>query len=831
MSEILEQLSKAFGGSSSGNYRSRKSLDDPFKTEGDTAFLRMNARLRPNQLQPGEVALSQNGRMNKDGTWQVRKGLSTLAGAITVGADSLRLPFPIASAQRTGGVVTLTLSDTPSLDFVPTENLTVVNLGYSSADPNGTFALSSVDFTNKTVTYPDTGADESFTIVDADANRPSVTSPGDSIRTTLNFNLADDEVNAVYGSAVFSDPSADNDDFIFTATNSLCLILRLRDSAEFKVRYEAGGESVDRPVDVVQSFDKMFIFRTTKTTLEATPVLTRKDITLAARSSNVITITAATHGRVANDYVTLTGLGGWTTDPNDVYKVVSATTNTFTVVQAGANESFNTSGAFAEYFSDFTRVSYGAYTAPTYKTDANAVAANGVVTMDLGVTSHGLSIGDPVTIRAGAAPYDALIGTEFRVQTVPTANIFTFNGAVVDTDPGTSCTVSKPLSLGQGFIHMPAAPWGVPYQRRMWIPYWYTSVSSPANRDIRDEIVASDIMDANTYDVIGNQFRITGGQSDYLVGVTPFTVDTMAVFMRKSIHIMTGVSGSLADVATNEVTREVGCSARKTITQVANQILFLSDEGVYAVEFLDQYNLRGSGVPLSEPVKPYIDRINQQYVDNATAIYFDNRFWIALPLDSAVGQGDAVENNTILVYNFLNQGWESIDTVNSTSFAVRDLLIGREGAQNALYLTTPEGGVHKVDGFDGGDVVSVTAGQALPETIAVVSALTSRQYDVDSFDRKRFSRSELQVKSETNSTSDASITYIIEDPDATTAAVTISDRLGAVLPAGEEASIRQRVRRRGFGCQIDFRPSLGRPFLRGMKVDARISDRKTISIS
>ena len=371
MNEILEQLSKAFGGSSSGNYRSRKSLDDPFKTEGDTAFLRMNARLRPNQLKPGEVALSQNGRMNKDGTWQVRKGLSTLAGAITVGADSLRLPFPIASAQRTSNVVTLTLSDTPSLDFVPTENLTVVNLGYSAADPNGTFALSSVDFSNGTVTYPSAGGDESFTIVGADANRPSVTSPGDSIRTTLNFNLADDEVNAVYGSAVFSDPSADNDDFIFTATNSLCLILRLRDSAEFKVRYEAGGESVDRPVDVVQSFDKMFIFRTTKTTLEATPVLTRKDITLAARSSNVITITAATHGRVANDYVTLTGLGGWTTDPNDVYKVVSATTNTFTVVQAGANESFNTSGAFAEYFSDFTRVSYGAYTAPTYKTDAN----------------------------------------------------------------------------------------------------------------------------------------------------------------------------------------------------------------------------------------------------------------------------------------------------------------------------------------------------------------------------------------------------------------------------------------------------------------------------
>ena len=56
-------------------YRSYGKLDDPFTSEGDTFFLRMNARLRPNQLKPGEVALSKNGRMNKDGTWQTRKGL------------------------------------------------------------------------------------------------------------------------------------------------------------------------------------------------------------------------------------------------------------------------------------------------------------------------------------------------------------------------------------------------------------------------------------------------------------------------------------------------------------------------------------------------------------------------------------------------------------------------------------------------------------------------------------------------------------------------------------------------------------------------------------
>ena len=91
---------------------------------------------------------------------------------------------------------------------------------------------------------------------------------------------------------------------------------------------------------------------------------------------------------------------------------------------------------------------------------------------------------------------------------------------------------------------------------------------------------------------------------------------------------------------------------------------------------------------------------------------------MAVPLDTVPGGGDATKLNTIIVYSMINGGFESIDTVNSTEFAIRELIVGKEGSQNALYLTTEEGGIHKVDGADGGDVVSMSAGQAVPETIA-----------------------------------------------------------------------------------------------------------------
>jgi hypothetical protein len=789
----------------------------------------MNARLRPNQLKPGEVALSKNGRMNKDGTWQTRKGLSTLFGSITSGVNAIRLPWIVLSAQRQSNVVTLVLNATPSLSFIPGDDFHIDDL---DASVDGTQTLASVNFTTKTLTFANSGSNTTFTVKGESVGNTSVVASGTAIGTTLNFTLNDNGVNEVFGSAVFSDSTSNNDDYIFTATDTTCIILRLKDSALFKCRYEAGGESVDGPVQMTQGLGKMYIFRTRQTTLEASPEVQRVDITSASQSGQTITVNATAHGRVANDYVTLTGLGNWTNNPNDCYQIETASTNQFTVTMATSqNTTFNVSGAQVEYFLDFSRVANGAYTAPVYLTDTTTVAQDGVVTMD--ITSHGLSAGDDLTIQSGTSPFDLFADQKVRVTGAPTVNQFTFNLEVANVSIGQSktLTVNKPLAVGKGYIHQPAAPWGIVHERRLWMPYWYTSDVNPTDRGIRDEIVASDIMDFDTVDVIGNQFRPSAGQSDYLVQLTPFTKDSLVVFNRKSIHLMSGISGSLADVSTNVVTTEIGCSARKSVVQVANQIMFLSDQGIYAVEFLDEYNLRGTGTPISETIQPFIDRINQDYVHLSCAVYFDNKFWIALPLDIVPGGGDATKLNTIIVYSFLNGGFESIDTVNSTEFAIRELIVAREGSQNALYLTTEEGGIHKVDGADGGDVVSMSAGQAVPETIAVVSQCTTRQYDADTADRKMFARSELHIKSSDQGVSDGDISFITEDPDSTSSATSISTLLGSTLPADEDSSIRLGVRKRGFGIQTDFKPTAGRPFLRAVKIDARVTDRSTTSIS
>jgi hypothetical protein len=826
-------------------YRSYGQLDDQFVVEGDTYFQRMNARLRPTQLQPGEVALSENGRMSEDGTWQPRKGLQTLSGAITIDSAAIRLPYRVAGGQRSNGVVTLTLEDIPSVAFEPGDDLTVVGVNAVTDSPNGTFTIDEVFYSNRQIQYTQAGADESFTTDDE-----SIVTPETSIPTQLDFVLSEDAANEVFGSCVYSDPeSTFTDDYIFTATNNVMQILRLRDRAEYKVRYPA-TESVYSRCHLMQAYNRVYLFRGIDTTLECTPTLTTFPIATAVRVNNTITITtSANHNLVQDQFITLVGLGNYAIggNPNGIYQVEAnnLAAQSFEVTFATADtgtETYIASGSRVEHFNDFTLVANGQYTLPDHIIDLAVISGTGNFVggvntnpegqdgqITINEPSHGLEVSQTLTIVDAGSPIDLYIGKEVKVSQVIDANHFTIPLSVGAITFGDNVILKLAKKNPISFLrHMPAAPFAIHSQRRLWMPYFYeedydVTPFSWTARAGKDEIIASDILDPDTYDVIGGQFKVTGGSNDFVVGLKAFTEDRILVLCRRSIQQLSGASGSLQDVRIDNVTNDLGCASRSSIVQVGNQLLFLSDKGVYALEFLDAYNLRGNEIPLSDPIQPYIDRINQRFINRSVAAYFDNRYWLAVPLDGSS------ENNYLLVYNFINQGWESVDRVDSLQFNIRDILVAREGEENRLYIYTSEGGVHKVDGFDGGDQISVTAGVSVSETIPVQSRLITRQYDCDTLDRKVFSRSEVHLKSQPDSTSDANIVYETTDPDRSQSAQAVSSLIGSVLPQGEDASIRSRIRLRGHGCSVNISPTQGRPYVRAVKVEGRITDRSTTS--
>jgi hypothetical protein len=654
-------------------YASFGRLDSQLVDDGDTAFLRLNQRLRPDQLKPTEVAVSQNGRMDIDGSWQTRKGYRNVFANIANAGSALVLDFTLNDAS------------------------------------------------------------------------PPV--------------INDNAVAAIYGTCLYSDPSTSNTEYVVLATTSKAVLVKTSDtSVSYNINYPA-GQTVDSTCEVIQAFNYLFIFR---------------------------------NGQIA----------------------------------------FQWDGSNLTTTPVFTLVSNGSYTQPLVYDDAsNTSISEGVVTVTT-LLAHDVQVGDMVMVSdKGNTDLNPL--TEYRVYDT-TSLTFKFKADASDI-AGATISVGKRQSIGLGFTHMPAPPWAIYHQRRLWMPFNYTitgASGSPTitSRNVRDELIASDILDQDTYDQIQNQFKMASGGADFIVAAQPFAEDALIVFARNSIHLIRGVGSDLGNASVQEITREVGCVARKSVVQVGNQVFFLSDNGVYGVAFEDLYNLRGATVPLSEPINPLIARINRSYAANAVGVYHDNRYYLAVPLDSST------VNNAILVYNFLNQGWESIDIINNSNWNIIGFVRSGAGTTNRLHTVSKEGGIHMIDevGTNANDYydrvcLSLSASGTIT-TLDINSILTTRQYTYSTMDRKRFNSYELHLESASNVESDASLSMEVENPDSTVDVGNVFNLYGNYVPSGEDLSLRGRLgNKRGYGAQLTVTPSRGRPKVRAVKITGALQNGGTVS--
>lgn len=808
-----------------GKYRSSGGLDDAELVMGDRAFLRWNARLEPDQLRDGEISVSLNGRMDR-GVWQPRRGISSLSGSLQVDGDPLRLPFfvvdtvgglTVTLAERVGTLVTLTFASHPfgvgEVAYLGVESLT------GTVDPNGVHLVTVASST--TVTFVIAGA----------VGNETYGGTG-KVRSVLD----DDEAAFIFGSCLFSDPADDSAEYIVEAATGTAFLVAVSDGSVSSIAYPTSAVLTGE-VSLLQAFDRVYLFRDGAQTWEWFGPQGRA-VSSAALAANVVTVTLPDHGLTTGDSVVLASIGYVTTNPNGTRVVASVpTVDTFTFALTGANETFTAGTGTA--VTGFTKVPAGAYTQPQVfeVTGGDVDVVSGLCTLTV-VGNTTVATGESVIIYGtDNAAFLEFLGRSFIVQAASsTAISFYIPVADVSTIGADVLSVGRQVSVGAGFRHMPAPPWGVYHQRRLIAPYRYSQTGTTASpvyvdRNVRDELVMSDILDPNTYDAIANQFRITAGIADFIVAFQPFYEDGLIVFNRNSLHLINGLSGSLSDCTVNELTREIGCLARRSIAQHGAEILFLSDNGVYQVGFLDRYNLRGVDVPLSDAIQPIIDRINPDLAGDAVGIYFSNRYYIAVPLDSSVGAGDATGNNAILVYNFLNQGWESLDLVDDSRWNIIDMHIARSGERNDLYAVNSLGGVHKLDAVDYDfDELALAPGESV-EPIRVSSEFQTRQYDGESLDRKRFTELQVQLGNSAM-TSEADFEFTSEDVDGSVTVGSISTLLGDTLAPDEDASLRGRIGGlRGQGGIVTVTPQTGRPRVKSVRVLATQTFNSNTSVS
>ena len=483
-------------------------------------------------------------------------------------------------------------------------------------------------------------------------------------------------------------------------------------------------------------------------------------------------------------------------------------------------------GNFADSSPEFIRVPSGDLTQPVQQEPSDVTIDNSTVTATFAKATN-LKIGDRIIIEDPGSSTGLKAGEGYFISTVAADGLSATFYAQVPNEAGlTKLIMKKEVSVGLGFIHMPAPPFAIYHQRRLVAPYQYEVEAVPDSftpRGVLDELIFSDILDPETYDQVYGLFRFNAGSADFTVGLWSFSEDILLVFNRNSIHTVRN-SIVLREARADLLTDEVGCLARQSIQQIGNQVLFLSDNGIYGVTFIEDYKLRGTELPLSAAIDATIQRIDPEHAPGAVSVYFNNRYYIAVPLRTPeqIQTGTPQEiNNAILIYNFLNKQWETIDTVADPAWDIENLIVAGLGNKTAVYAINRFGGVHRLEArADDRDRV-VTQVEAEPLLLPIEGQFLSRQYTFKSLDRKRWREFEIHAESSISNGSNFNITAVFENPDDNAYPLqNASDYLGRAIPPGEDVSIRGRIgNMRAYGLQLKIINTQGRPKIRALQIE------------
>ena len=164
--------------------------------------------------------------------------------------------------------------------------------------------------------------------------------------------------------------------------------------------------------------------------------------------------------------------------------------------------------------------------------------------------------------------------------------------------------------------------------------------------ETRNTLYASDILDPSVWDS-ANSIIVNGDDGDQITAIVPYYRNRIIVFKKRRVFQVDIPSDATtaADWVVSVISNNTGCVAAGTAVQVSSDILFLSDNGIRSLVRSAADDFSSVGVPISEVVKDVIQSINTDLIRISTAIYYDNRYFLAVPT------GSSNINDTLIVYN------------------------------------------------------------------------------------------------------------------------------------------------------------------------------------
>jgi hypothetical protein len=239
-----------------------------------------------------------------------------------------------------------------------------------------------------------------------------------------------------------------------------------------------------------------------------------------------------------------------------------------------------------------------------------------------------------------------------------------------------------PESWGNATIHTSYAPRAIRWwQGRLWM---FTDMST---------LRWSNILNGADIDATNN-IIVAAHDGDKGVAIVPARGSTPRLYLFKEDAIyaldvawaggvqIPSTENSLDTVNSKltTISEKVGCVAPKTVIYSSgsgqSDIFFLSRDGFRSIRRVEQDIAGGAGLPISEPIRDVMDRVNWVEAVKAHAAVNDHKVYLSLPVDGAT------ECNITMVYDLINKRW-----VGEYDWASKDsLAFNLPGRQRQLYL-------------------------------------------------------------------------------------------------------------------------------------------------
>jgi hypothetical protein len=353
------------------------------------------------------------------------------------------------------------------------------------------------------------------------------------------------------------------------------------------------------------------------------------------------------------------------------------------------------SGAVNVNFSQFNnRLYYTDGVSNVHFTDGTVTYRQGTGVLSITVTNEGSGYNSTPTVTIGTP--DQAYGTTASAVAVVAGNKVT---SITVTNAGSGYTSAPTVTISGGGGSSATATANItglsPAGLRL-IRQFTNRLFAVGTGDDRNTLYASDILDAEIWRPT-NSIIVGGDDGQDIVAIQPFFNYEMIVFKPSKIYIVTvdPTATTAAGWTVRLVNDRIGCVAGGSVAYAGKDVFFLANDGIRSLarSLADDYFV--VGVPVSEAIKDLIARINRNFLGKCVGQFHNNRYYLSVPLDSAV-----VNSHTI-VYNLLFSAFEGYWGIGASAMYETNFSSGYSTTGPKLAFGTPNSKVgHSFDYLD-----------------------------------------------------------------------------------------------------------------------------------